>query len=82
MTQPSTTIRVTVPQRDRLRALAQESGRSMSETFDAALEALRRADFCRAMAEAETRLRAQPEQLVSYARERDEWLSADLGGGA
>lgn len=54
----------------------------MSETLDAALEALRRADFCRAMAEAETRLRAQPEQLLSYARERDEWLSADLGGGA
>jgi predicted DNA-binding protein len=82
MTEKSTTIRVSVLQRERLRTLAQDGGRSMTETFDAALEALRREDFFRAMADAEIRLQAEPERLATYARERDQWLGADLGGGA
>lgn len=51
----------------------------MSETFDAALEALRRQEFAADMAHADRRLRADPEQWDRYDTERSEWLNADLG---
>ena len=79
MTPKSTTIRVSLDQRSRLRSLAEERNASLSATLDAALESLRRDDFYRRMAEAEDRLRSDPEAWASYRREREEWLDADLG---
>jgi predicted transcriptional regulator len=79
MTSLSTTIRVTVEQRERLRRLAEQGSRSMADTFDAALESLRREQFYQQMADAELRLRNDPESLADYTADRDLWLNADLG---
>jgi predicted transcriptional regulator len=79
MTVSSTTIRVSVEQRDRLRQLAEQRSSSMADTFDAALESLRRDQFYKEMADAEAKLRADPERLAAYQAERDAWLTADLG---
>jgi hypothetical protein len=79
MTAASTTIRVTIEQRDRLRRLAAEGKSSMADTLDAALESLRRQRFYEEMANAESQLRTDPKAWDEYARERDEWLNADLG---
>ncbi len=65
-------------QRSKLRSLAEQRATSMSETLDAALEALRRDSFFRAMASAEQQLRVHPEDWDAYIQERDEWLSTDL----
>ena len=78
MTGSSTTIRVNTEQRDRLRKLAEQRNASMADTFDAALEALRRNQFFEQMAEAETRLRADPTAWAAYLEERDAWLNPDL----
>ena len=51
----------------------------MADTFDAALESLRRDQFYKEMADAEAKLRADPERLAVYQAERDAWLTADLG---
>ena len=75
----TTTIRVTTKQRDRLRDLAAHRHASITETLDAALEALRRDQFYASMAAAEETLRADPESFATYVRERDTWLNADLG---
>ena len=79
MTVSSTTIRVSVEQRDRLRQLAEQRSSSMADTFDAALESLRRDQFYKEMADADAKLRADPERLAAYQAERDAWLTADLG---
>ncbi len=79
MTSKSTTIRVSIDQRSRLRTLAEQRNASLAATLDAALEALRRDDFYRRMADAEDRLRSDPGAWASYQRERGEWLDADLG---
>lgn len=50
----------------------------MAETLDAALEALRRADFYAGMTAAEQQLRKEPGKWDSYISERDEWLNPDL----
>lgn len=50
----------------------------MTDTLNAALEALRRDDFYRAMAAAEVELRADPDAWAEYVEERDRWLGADL----
>lgn len=52
----------------------------MADTLDDALEALRRDDFYREMAEAEARLRSDPARWAEYLAERDAWLEADLSG--
>jgi predicted transcriptional regulator len=78
MTSASTTIRVSHEQRERLRRLAAQSSSSMSDTLDAALEALRREQFYRSMAEAEAALRADPIAHADYIAERDAWLEPDL----
>lgn len=78
MTSKSTTIRVSEAQRRRLRELAERRASSMTDTFDAALEALRRDDFYRSMAAAERDLRADSDAWGDFERERDEWLNADL----
>ncbi len=78
MTVGSTTIRVSIDQRERLRQLAEDRRATMAETLDAALESLRRERFFEEMAAAEQRLRADPEAWTTYARERDAWLNADL----
>lgn len=77
MTFPSTTIRVSVEQRERLRRLARTRATSMAETLDAALDALRREQFFADMHAAEQRLRDDPAQWEAYLAERDQWLDAD-----
>lgn len=78
MTVTSTTIRVSTAQRERLRRLADDSGATMADTLDAALESLRRERFYSEMAEAEQRLRADPAAWNAYVRHRDAWLNPDL----
>jgi hypothetical protein len=78
MTAASTTIRVSVDQRERLRELATERSSTMTDTLDAALEALRRDRFYRSMAAAEAELRSDPAVWADYLAERDAWLGADL----
>ncbi len=81
MTAPSTTIRVSLEQRQLLRELAKERQSTMATTLDDALEALRRDQFYRNMASAEQHLQSDPEQWASYVQERDTWLNADLASG-
>ena len=50
----------------------------MADTLDAALESLRRQRFYEEMAEAESRLQADPAAWAAYSTERDSWLDADL----
>jgi predicted DNA-binding protein len=78
MTNLSTTIRVSIEQRERLRELAAEGGASLADTLDAALESLRRERFYEQMAAAEQALRADPAAWAVYVRERDAWLDADV----
>ncbi len=80
MTTASTTIRVRVDQRERLRSLADDLGATMSDTLDAALESLRRQRFYEEMASAESRLRTDQAAWAAYVLERDAWLNADLTG--
>ena len=50
----------------------------MAATLDNALSALRRDRFYRDMADAETKLRNDPEAWANYIAERDAWLNPDL----
>ena len=78
MTVSSTTIRVSMEQRERLRRLAEDRDSTMAETLDAALESLRRGRFYEEMATAEQQLRADPAAWDTYVRERDAWLNPEL----
>lgn len=78
MTSRSTTIRVSVEQRERLRQLAEERDATMADTLDDALETLRRDQFYRRMADAEQALRADPVRWAEYVAERDAWLDFDI----
>jgi len=78
MTQTSTTIRVTLEQRDRLRTLAVQRASTMADTLTDALEALRRDEFYNEMARAEAALRDDPAAWAEYNAERDVWLNSDL----
>lgn len=78
MTEQSTTIRVSIKQRERLRQLAEESEATMAETLDDALEALRRDRFYKNMADAEQTLRSDQAGWTEYVAERDAWLNPDL----
>ena len=78
MTIGSTTIRVSQTQRTALKALAERRSSSMAETLDAALEALRRDEFYRSMADAERELRADPAAWAEFEDDRNEWLNAKL----
>jgi len=78
MTQTSTTIRVTLEQRERLRILAQQRASTMADTLTDALEALRRNEFYSEMARAEAALREDPAAWAQYSAERDVWLNSDL----
>lgn len=78
MTQTSTTIRVSLEQRERLRALAEQRASTMADTLTDALEALRRNEFYSEMARAEAALQADPAAWAQYNAERDAWLNSDL----
>jgi predicted transcriptional regulator len=78
MTSMSTTIRVRVDQRERLRRLAEEHDATLADTLDAALESLRRQRFYENMAKAESRLRSDPKAWAAYAADRDAWLNPEL----
>ena len=78
MTSASTTIRVSLDQREQLRKLAEQRSSSMADTLDAALDALRRNQFYEGMADAEAALRADPQGWANYIAERDAWLNPNL----
>lgn len=78
MTSMSTTIRVRIEQRDRLRRLAEESDATMTDTPDAAIESQRCQRFYEAMVTAEAQLRRDPVAWDAYVRDRDAWLNPDL----
>ena len=78
MTRSSTTIRVSVEQRELLRQLSAERESTMADTLDDALEALRRDHFYSGMAEAEQALRSNPSAWQDYVAQRDAWLSPGL----
>ena len=78
MTERSTTIRVSLEQRERLRRLGADREATMAATLDAALEALRRDQFYRSMVEAERSLRSDAVGWADYVAERDTWLNPDL----
>lgn len=50
----------------------------MTETLDAALEALRRDEFYRSMADAEHELRSDEDAWAEFEHDRNEWLGAKL----
>ena len=50
----------------------------MSQTLDEALEALRRDQFYRSMADAEAELSSDPSARAAYTADRDAWLNPDL----
>ncbi len=50
----------------------------MAATLDAALEALRRDQFYKTMADAERALRSDEARWAEYVAERDTWLNPDL----
>ena len=50
----------------------------MTDTLDAALEALRRNEFYRLMADTELQLRSDAEAWAGFAHDRNEWLGAKL----
>lgn len=50
----------------------------MTETLDAALDALRRQQFYEQMAQAESELRQDGESWDEYLRERNQWLDTGL----
>jgi predicted transcriptional regulator len=78
MTPTSTTIRVTIAQRDKLRELATARSSSVAETLDAALETLRREQFYAAMAAAEANIAAHLDTFASLFEERAAWLNPNL----
>lgn len=78
MTVPSTTIRVTIEQRNRLRQLADQRASTMANTLDDALEALRRDQFYRDMAGSEAALRNDEGGWAQYTAEREAWLNPDV----
>jgi len=58
--------------------LAEQRGTSMSETFDAAMKALRRELFYEQMAQAESALQADEAAWAEFILERNQWLDAGL----
>jgi hypothetical protein len=70
----TTTLRVEIRQRDQLKAFAERHQRTMIDTLDAALEALRRREFFADMALAEERLRQDPAAWAEYQAESAAWL--------
>lgn len=50
----------------------------MTETLDAALNALQRDEFYKAMSESERHLRGDLDAWPDFAKDRDEWLNAKL----
>lgn len=59
--------------------MAEQRDSSMADTFDAALEALKRDQFYREMSAAEEVLRSDKARWANYVSERDFWLNHDLG---
>lgn len=67
----STTIRVPVELRERLRKLSQDRHSSLTDTMRDALEALRREEFYDALARSEAALRANPAAWADYRAEAE-----------
>jgi predicted transcriptional regulator len=73
----TTTIRVDVETRDRLRAIAEAKGRTLSETTRDAAAELERAELIREIRESYARLRADPEEWADYLAELESFPAGD-----
>ncbi|MGD9793707.1 MAG: hypothetical protein AB7V43_09520 [Acidimicrobiia bacterium] len=69
----STTIRVPVELRERLRRVSQDRHASLTDTLRDALEALRREEFYESLARSEDALRADPAAWADYLVEAEMW---------
>ncbi len=69
----STTIRVPIQLRERLRRVSQDRHTTLTDTLRDALEALRREEFYDALARTESALRADPAAWSAYRAEADLW---------
>ena len=67
----TTTIRISQRARDEARALAEATGKRMSEAVEQAIHAERRRVFWRQFKEAAARVRADPEALAEEEAERE-----------
>lgn len=67
----TTTIRVDLDTRDRLRAIAERQGRTLTEVTRDAVKELERREFARRAIEDVARLKADPEAWADYMAEAD-----------
>lgn len=72
-TTKTTTVRVTKETRAKLKTMAGESGESIQDVLDKAVEAYRRKRFFEEVNAAYARLRADPEAWQAYVDEFEEW---------
>ncbi len=78
----STTIRLPVELRERLRKVSQDRHASLTDTLRDALEALRREEFYESLARSEAELRADPAAWSEYLAEAEMWAGDLEGSGA
>jgi predicted transcriptional regulator len=73
----STTIRLDVTTRDRLRAIAERRRTSLTETLEAAVRELERKELALQVKADYARLRADPEAWADYVAELDAYPAGD-----
>jgi len=71
----SLTVRITKSSHDALRQLADDSGRSMQDVLEEAVEALRRERFFAEMNAGYTKLKSNPKAWEQELKERAAWDS-------
>jgi hypothetical protein len=79
----SDTVRIRASTHDKLKELAERSGRSMPEVLDEAVEAYRRQQFLEEVNRAFAALRSDPEAWREEQEERSAWeatIADDLEG--
>lgn len=69
----TTTVRVDLETRDRLRAIAAQQGRPLIDVTRDAVRELERAEFARRVREDYARLRADPEAWADYVAELESY---------
>lgn len=76
----SGTVRIRPETHEKLRKLADESGESMPDTLERAVDALYRREFLRGLADDYARLKADPKNWADELKERKLW-DRTLGDG-
>jgi predicted transcriptional regulator len=77
-----TTIKLSVPLRDRIAALAERRGVTMGELLERMVERAETAEFFAELDEDLSRLRDRnPEEWEAYRRESRDWEDATIGDG-